>query len=241
MTDDAVPAADSADSAAAAPPAPAKSSADKARGRVNAAAVILLVFGGISALNTLAVMFWVVVAAAARAGRQGVVTFQTDGGFPNGGGFMNGGNSFNGGPSGGMPTVIGAPAGDVNMLGFAFLALLIIAAAGVVIAGSQILSGVWILQRRPSGRLLGIVVSGMALVVLVMGLLSALVWIGAWAPLMADAPRHMGEHVRGAFGAIVGFGAIVTLVLIAAYGWILIALARHEEAFEPMGGSQPTV
>ena len=234
MTDEAVPTAASvADSAAQ--PAPAKSSADKAHGRVNAAAVILLVFGGISALNTLAVMFWVVVAGAARAGRQGVVTFQTDGGF------MNGGRPFTDGQGGGMPTVMGGAPADGHMLGFAFLALLIIGAAGAVIAGSQILAGVWILQRRAWGRLLGMVVSGMALVVLVVGLASALVWIGAWAPAMADAPRHMGEHVRAAFGAIVGFGAIVTLVLMLAYGWILFILARHEEAFEPMGGPQPTV
>lgn len=230
MTDETVPAA-----APAAQPAPAKSPTDRAHGRLNAAAVILLVFGGISALNTLAVMFWVVVAGAARAGRQGVMTFQHDAGF------MNGGQPFGGGQGPGVPTVIGGAPADAHLLGFAFLALLIIGAAGVVIAGSQILSGVWILQRRAWGRLLGMVVSGMALVILVMGLVSVLVWVGAWAPVMADAPRHMGEHVRGALGAIVGFGALVTLVLIMAYGWVLFILARHEEAFEPMGGPQPTV
>ncbi len=231
MTNEAVPAA-----ASAAQPAPAKSSADKAHGRVNAAAVILLVFGGISALNTLAVMFWVVVAAAARAGRQGVVTFQTDGGF------MNGGRPFTDGQGGGMPTVIGGQPADAHMLGFAFLALLIIGAAGcghrrqpdpvrrldppAAGLGSPPGHG---RQRHGPGR------------------------PGRGPGVGAGLDRRLGAgHGRCArvtwastcarrFGAIVGFGAIMTLALMLAYGWILFILARHEEAFEPMGGPQPTV
>lgn len=229
MTDEAVPAPDSA-----AQPAPAKTSADKAHGRLNAAAVILLVFGGISVLNTLAVMLWAVLGAAFRAGRQGTLMLQNGGGFPNDG-------RFGGGPAGGMPTVIGAPAGDWHALGFAFLAILIIGAAGAIIGGSQILAGFWILQRRTWGRVLGMVVSGMALIVLVTGFTATLVWAGAVAgPAMQESGRHFAEHARSAFTAVIGFGAIVWLILTAAYGWILFTLARHDEAFEPIGGPQPT-
>jgi len=204
---------------------------------VNAAAVILLVFGGISALNTLLVMLMAVLAAAGRAGRMGGGMWQ------NAPGLQDGARPFDG-PAGGMPMVIGPVAMDGSALGFAFLALLIIGAAGVVIAGSQIAAGVWILQRRAWGRILGIVVSSMALIVLVVGLIGTMAWAAAWAGSgLEDMPRqmggymtsHAGGHGRTLFGAVIGIGAIVDLALMVAYGWVLAILARHPEAFDEPG------
>ncbi|HKZ92757.1 MAG TPA: hypothetical protein VJZ50_11510, partial [Candidatus Limnocylindrales bacterium] len=128
-----------------------------------------------------------------------------------------------GDPMGGIYLV--ADGGHLFFLGLLFVVLL--GLLGAAIAGAHVAAGLAILQRRAWGRLLGMAGSGAALVVLVMGLASTLLWasvltsVGAWD----DIPRHMGGYYWSVMNAVVGFGTVVTLLMIAAYAFILWALA----------------
>lgn len=174
---------------------------------LTAAAVVLLTFGALAGLGTALTLLAALLAGARR------FTFYGDPGM------MGGHWAGDGGPAG--------------WVGFLFVALL--AALGAAITGGHVLAGWAILQRRSWGRILGLVVSGTALVVLVVGLLSTLVWAVVGMPTMGDLGGGMGDYYRyydSMMGATVAIGTIVSLGLIAGYGFVLWVLARHGDALE---------
>jgi hypothetical protein len=84
------------------------------------------------------------------------------------------------------------------------------------------------------GRILGMVVSGTALAVWILGVLGTLVWVAA-LPDLSDFDRVPGwfaEWFRTMLTAGVGLGVLVSLVVSAAYGYVLWVLARADEVFD---------
>lgn len=205
MTDEAAAAPQTEPPAPAAKPAPLP-------GRVTAAGVILLVFGTLSALSSALALLWSLLVMA-RMG-MGFVRFND---FP--GPF--GGDGFGGGFGGG----VGWP--GLLFIGFAV-------AFAVAVAGAHLAAGWGVLQRLAWGRLLGMVVSGTALVVLVLGVLGAVTWVAA-LPDLRDLPRMpewFAEWARTIMTAGVTIGVLVSLVAGAAYGYVLWVLARADEVFD---------
>jgi hypothetical protein len=189
------------------PQGPAPASAGTLPGNLTAAAVVLLVFG---ALDGLASVLMLLAAVLAGARHMTVIDDpRLMGGSP------------------GLPWVMDG--GHAGFMGLLFLLLL--ALLGAAVTGSHVAAGWGILQRRSWGRLLGVVVSATALVVLLVGLAATLVWAAAGiAPDLADYPRQMRMHYRSAMGATIALGTVLTLLAAAAYGFVLWVLARHPDA-----------
>ncbi len=176
---------------------------------VSVAAVMLLVFGALSGLASLLLLL-----AASLAGMRQMTVYGDPG--------------MMGGPAG-VPW--GMDGGHGAFMGLLFLVLL--ALLGAAVTGSQVAAGWGILQRKHWGRLLGVVVSATALVVLVVGLAGTLVWAAAGpSPEFGDLPRRMAMHYRSAMGATLALGAIVSLAFIAGYGFVLWVLARSGDTLE---------
>jgi hypothetical protein len=187
-----------------APAQPPAASSPRLPGNVTAAAIILLIFGTLSALGGALALLWSLLFI----GRMGM-------GFDRfgGGGFNDG---FGGGFTG----------------GFLFFVLAVALAAAV--AGGHLAAGWAVLQRMSWGRILGMVVSGTALAVWILGVLGTLVWVAA-LPDLSDFDRVPGwfaEWFRTMLTAGVGLGVLVSLVVSAAYGYVLWVLARADEVFD---------
>lgn len=183
------------------------STPDGARpGNLTAAAVVLLVFGALSGLATVLMLL-----AAVLAGARQMTVYGDPGRL---GGSM------------GAPWVMDG--GHGAFMGLLFLAL--VALLGGAVTGAHVAAGWGILERRLWGRLLGVVVSATALVVLVVGLAGTLVWaVSGMSPEFVDYPRR-AMHDRSAMGAMIALGTVVTLGAIAAYGFVLWVLARRGDA-----------
>lgn len=128
--------------------------------------------------------------------------------------------------------VYGDPGNFRGAMGGAWIGLLfvlLLAALGAAVTAGHVVAGWAILQRYSWGRILGLVVSGAALVVLVIGLASMLVWATVDMP-PDDFPRRYGEYYRSVAGATLVIGAFVAVVLVAAYGFVLWVLARYGDA-----------
>jgi hypothetical protein len=178
-------------------------------GRVTAAALVLLVFGTLSALSSALALLWSLLVI----GRMGM-------------GFMRFSDGFGGGGFGGG---FGGPAGWTSLL-FIFVAV----ALAVAVAGGHLAAGWGILQRQSWGRVLGLVVSGVGLVVLVLGVLGTLTWV-AILPDFREfdrIPEWFSNWVRSAMTAGVTIGVLVSLAAGAAYAFVLVVLARADEVFD---------
>jgi hypothetical protein len=176
-------------------------------GRVTAAALVLLIFGTLSAFGSaLGVLWWLLVLA-----RMGM-------------GFGRFGGPFNDGFGGGF--------GAGGLFGFLFIALAV--ALAVAVAGGHIAAGWGILQRLPWARVLGLVVSGVGLVVFVMGILGTLVWVGTLPDFREfdRIPEWLTTWARDVMTAGITLGVIVGLVVAGAYAFVLVVLARADEAFD---------
>ncbi len=172
-------------------------------GRVTAAGIILLVFGTLSALGSALGLLWTLLIA----GRMSMGFDRFDDGFRGGGG----------------------GAGWA-----AFLFFVVALAIAFAVAGSQLAAGWGVLQRQAWGRILGLVVSGAALVLVILGMLGTLVWV-ATLPDFREfdrVPEWITNWFRSAMTAGVGFGVLVSLVVAAAYGYVLSVLARADEVFD---------
>jgi hypothetical protein len=183
-------------------PAPNQRSADQRRlpGRVTAAAIILLVFGTLSALGGAVAILWSLVLV----GRMGMMGWDRfEGGF---GGY------------GGAGFLVGVMA----------------VALAAAVAGSQLAAGWGVLQRLPWARILGMVVSAVALVLIVLGVLGTLVWVGTLPDLREfdRVPEWFSDWFRNVMTAGVAMGVLVSLVAGGAYAFVLVTLARAEEVFE---------
>lgn len=189
------------------PQAPAPRPAAVLPGNLTAAALVLLVFGTLAGLGT---VLTVLAALLAGAGRFTMY------GNP---GMMDG-------------RLVGpwmADGGHGLFMWLLFVGLL--AALGATVTGAHVAAGWGILQRRPWARIVGLVVSGTALVLLAVGLAWALVWAAAGTPPgFDDHPRRMADYHQPAMGAMVALGAVITLLAMAAYGFVLWVLARRGDA-----------
>jgi hypothetical protein len=112
---------------------------------------------------------------------------------------------------------------------FVVLAVAFVAA----VAGGHLAAGWAILQRLAWGRILGMVVSGVALVVLALGLVGTLAWAAAVSDLVDQyGSGYWVEWFRNVASIGVTVGALVTIAIGAGYAFILWVLARHGEVFE---------
>jgi hypothetical protein len=174
-----------------------------------AAALILLVFGTLSALGSALALLWSLLVL----GRMGM-------------GFMRFNDGFGGGGFGGG---FGGPPGWTSLL-FLFVAV----GLAVAVAGGHLAAGWGVLQRQSWGRVLGLVVSGAALVILVLGVIGTLAWVAVLPDFreLDRIPEWFTNWVRGAMTAGVTIGVLVSLAAAAAYGFVLIVLARADEVFD---------
>lgn len=224
MTDE-LPEGDAAPDPAPAPPTPEASAPAKLPDSVSAAAVLLLIFGVLAAFGTALALLATVSSGMRRFAYAGPELLRAPMRGPVDGP-MNG--QF-GDPTVGMYLV--PDGGHVFFLGLLFVVL--VGMLGAAIAGAHAAAGLAILQRRSWGRLLGMTGSGAALIVLVMGLISTLLWTSVVTPLgLDDMPRHMGGNYRSVTTAVIGFGMVATLLMITAYAFILGVLARHGDDFD---------
>jgi roadblock/LC7 domain-containing protein len=174
-------------------------------GNITAAAVILLIFGALGGVSTMLALLAVLLAGTRR-----FVPF----GDP---GMMGGQWVTDGGHAAGMLVVF----------------MVLLALLGAALTGAHVAAGWAILQRHRWARVLGLVVSGAALVVLVIGLASMFVWAMVdQPPGFVDYGRRMGDYYHSMMGPMLAFGTIITLGLIAAYGFVLWVLARHGDALD---------
>jgi hypothetical protein len=192
------------------PPTPAEPTPTERRalpGNVTAAAVILLVFGTLAAFGAALSLLWSLFVMN-RMG-MGFTPMM----FDRRPGFMDFGGAFDG------------------PMGFGFSGLLFVVlglAIGAAVAGGHIAAGWAILQRITWGRILGMVVAGAALAVLAIGVLGTLVWVAALPDFgdFARVPEWWSQWIRSLITAGVGFGVVVSLVVGAAYAYVLVILAR---------------
>jgi hypothetical protein len=175
---------------------------------VTAAALVLLVFGALSALGSaLGVLWWLLVLA-----RMGM-------------GFGRDGGGFGG-------------AGGGGFFGILFIALAV--GLAVAVAGGHLAAGWGVLQRLSWARVLGLVVSGVGLVVFVVGILATMVWVGTLPDFRESdrIPEWFTNWIRDAMTAGVTMGVVIGLVVAAAYAFVLVVLARADDVFDR--GSSPT-
>jgi hypothetical protein len=196
------------DAPATAPASPPSTDQPRLPGRVTAAALVLLVFGTLSAFGSALGLLWSLLVLV----RMGM-------------GFGRMGDGFRDGFGGGFVASSG-------LFGFLFIALAV--ALAVAVAGGHIAAGWGILQRWPWARVLGLVVSGVGLVVFVMGILGTLVWVGTLPDFREfdRIPEWFTTWARDLMTAGVTLGVLVGLVVAAAYAFVLVVLARADEVFD---------
>lgn len=179
-------------------------------GTVTAAAIVLLVFGTLAAFGSSVALLWSLFAM-----RRLVPVFNDEFGPGLMGGFHGGQGSWMGIASFGLTVVIGA-----------------------AVAGGHLAAGWAVLKGMAWGRILGMVVSGVGLVVLVLGVSGTLIWASALQSLPGYMdPGFMGSgHMVGWFRSMmtssVAFGVVVSIAAGIAYVFVLTVLARHGEAFD---------
>ena len=179
-------------------------------GTVTAAAIILLVFGTIAAFGSALFLL------GSLSMRRFMPMFDPDFG------------------SGYMPGFDGGQFWFVGIATFGVAVLI-----GAAIAGGHIAAGWAILQRLGWGRILGMVVSGVALVVGVLGVAGTLIWASAIqslpdyvGPGWMGGGGHMMDWYRGVMTSGVAFGVVASIAVAAAYVFVLVVLARHGEIFD---------
>jgi hypothetical protein len=174
---------------------------------VTAAAVILLVFGTLAAFGSALTLLWSLLAM----GRFGM--FMGD--FP-----MNGPMGWRMGFDGG------------HWGGALFVIVAVLFA--IAVSGSHIAAGWATLQGLSWGRILGMVVSAVALVVLVLGVVGTLTWVAILPDFreLDRIPEWFTTWFRSAMTAGATIGVLVSLAAGAAYGYVLVVLARSDEVFD---------
>lgn len=202
-------AAEAAPTAEPVPPA-----AEQLPGSVTAAGVLLLIFGTLAGLGTAFMVFTMLMFTA--------IPF---GSIP---------------PMNCMP---GAPFCDFSAdrsfgfdTGFWFMGMAsvgLMAIVGAAVTGGHIAAGVAILQRRAWARILGMVISGAALVVLVLGLGTTLTAAIVPTPPFGDPMGgQWDDYYAATMAATLAFGTVVVVFVGAAYGYVLWVLARRGDVFE---------
>lgn len=110
------------------------------------------------------------------------------------------------------------------------LSVALMAVVGAAVTGGHIAAGVAILQRQNWGRILGMVVSGAALVVLVLVVGSMLVTAAVPMPGFENI-RYSHMYFGPMMTASIVFSGLVAVALVAAYGFVLWVLARRGDVF----------
>ena len=175
-------------------------------GNVTAAAILLLIFGTLAGIGT-AMSLLAAIAFSARR-------FMPFDGF-------NGFSDFERFGGGGM-FVVG------------FTPVLVTLVLGAAVTAGHIAAGAGILQRMTWGRILGMVVSAVALVVLVLGVAGTLTWVAILPDFreLDRIPEWFTTWFRSAMTAGVTIGVLVSLAAGAAYAYVLVVLARSDEVFD---------
>lgn len=111
-----------------------------------------------------------------------------------------------------------------------FTPVLVTLVLGAAISSGHLAAGIGILQRQPWGRILGMVVSGAALVVVSLSLAASVIWIVVLPDFSNVGDGRMWiDWIRALMTWTVAVGVVVGVLLIAAYGFVLWVLARADE------------
>ena len=115
----------------------------------------------------------------------------------------------------------------MNLVGGIVIAFAIIA---LLIAGAHFVGGIGVLRRRSWGRITGLVLSFLAILILLISLGSTIATFGQVMPLPADSPFTAEEwRQMSASGAAVGL--VINTVFLAAYAVVAFVLLRRGDVF----------
>lgn len=180
-------------------------------GSVTTAAVILLVFGTLAGLGALLTLFGIVLFSAMPGGSYGFPVDANQVRWPGWTGFQD--------------------TAAMVWMGLTFIVLF--AALAAAVAGGHIAAGIAILKRRGWGRILGLVVSGVAVVVLLLGMAGS--FMTAAVPLppgFEDIPGYTRDYYRSMMAASVVFGVVFLGLVLVAYLYVILVLARRGDVFD---------
>lgn len=113
-----------------------------------------------------------------------------------------------------------------------FVSVGLMAALGAGITGAHIAAGIAILQRREWGRILGMVVSGAALVLVFLAAGASLPSMLILPPSDSGMGNGWDQYYAATTAVSAAFGIIVAVLAIIGYGFVLWTLARRGEVFE---------
>lgn len=116
---------------------------------------------------------------------------------------------------------------SMNLVGGLIVVFAIIA---LLMAGAHLVGGIGILRRRTWGRITGLVLSFLAVLILVIGIVSTIVTLGQPVPFPETVGFDEEQLEQMAWsGAVVSL--IITAIFIAAYAFVAIILLRRGDAF----------
>ena len=175
-------------------------------GSVTAAAVILLIYGVLGSLATLLMLLTVVLFA------------QLPNMMPSDY-FSRGYPGFNEESFGAMMTM-----GVVFMVAFAVV--------GALLAAAHVAAGIGVLKRRGWARILGLVVSGLAVVVLILWLAGSVISMSMPFPnSFGTVPGFDEQWYRSMQATMLGFGIGFTALIAAPYVFVIAVLIRRGDVF----------
>ena len=182
-------------------------------GTVTAAAVILLIYGALGSLATIFMLLAVVLFA------------QLPNMMPSDAYLYPGYRGFNEESFRSVMTM-----GLVCMVG--------IAVVGALLAAAHLAAGIGVLKRRSWARILGLVVSGVAVVVLLLWLASAVFSISMPFPdSFGTVPGFDEQWYRSMRATMLGFGIGFTALIGAPYIFVMAVLIRRGDVFERASGA----
>jgi hypothetical protein len=108
--------------------------------------------------------------------------------------------------------------------------LIAFAIVALLVAGAHLVGGIGVLRRRSWGRITGLVLSFLALIILTIGLVSTVTTFGQVITLPGDVGMTQEQLEQMATsGSIVGL--VMTGVFFAAYAFVAVILLRRGDVF----------
>jgi len=182
-------------------------------GSVTAAAVVLLIYGVLGSLATLLMLLASVLFA------------QLPNMMPSDSYFYRGYPGFSEESFSAMMTM-----GVAFMVAFAVV--------GALLAAAHLAAGIGVLKRRSWARILGLVVSGLAVVVLLLWLAGAVLSMSMPFPdSFGTVPGFDEQWYRSMQATMLGFGIGFTALIAAPYVLVIAVLIRRGDVFERATGA----
>jgi len=131
------------------------------------------------------------------------------------------------GPEFGDPLTPDEFEAGMNLAGGFLVAFAIVA---LLIAGAHLVGGIGVLRRRLWGRITGLVLSFLALLIMTIGLVSTIATFGQVIPFPGDSGMTQEQLEQMATSGSV-IGLVMTAVFFAAYAFVAVILLRRGDVF----------